>query len=121
MNRCAEEIFSHKCTKVEISKIDVFHSDDYCYGIHVEYRSTFSNGCTELTAPPQHIYNSGYYAHGRGFKISRITLREGEYLAEIRTRQGEILPIKLHSLQINEEFLLEVMVVVVKICLFHQI
>ena len=90
MNRCAEEFFSHKCTKVEISKIDVFHSDDYCYGIHVEYRSTFSNGCTELTTPPQHIYNSGYYAHGRGFKVSRITLREGEYLAEIRTRQGEI-------------------------------
>ena len=91
MNRCAKaHPFSHEelCKKAEISSIDVYHSNEYCNGIYVEYKSTFSNGFTERTMPPSHRYNSGYYA--RSDQRSTITLQEGEYLAEIRTRQGEI-------------------------------
>ena len=121
MNRCAKaHPFSHEelCKKAEISSIDVYHSNEYCNGIYVEYKSTFSNGFTERTMPPSHRYNSGYYA--RSDQRSTITLQEGEYLAEIRTRQERLL-IKLHSLQINVRYRLGVMVVVVKICLFRQI
>jgi len=85
MNRCVKE----QCTKVEISKIRVYHGGDYCNGILYEYRSTFSNGNTDVHTPPPHIYNSGYYS-SLPYQTSTITLQDGEYLAEIRTRQGEI-------------------------------
>ena len=79
------------CTKVEISHIHVYHNNDYCFGLHIQYRSTFSNGNTEHSWSRPHIYRSGYYAWSGGdSQTSRITFEKGEYLAEIRTRQGDI-------------------------------
>ena len=87
MNLCAKE----GCTKVEISHLNVFHNNDYCFGVTVLYRLTFSNGNTENQFAPKYLYRGGYYAfEGGRCKTSRITLQDGEYLAEIRTRQGEI-------------------------------
>jgi len=85
---CAKE----DCTKVEISSVNVYHSDDYCYGLEVWYRCSFSNGRFDTYKTAPYVYRSGYYAYSsRGrCQTSTITLREGEYLAEIRTRQGEI-------------------------------
>ena len=87
MSLCARE----GCTKVEICHIDVYHNDDYCYGLQATYRLTLTNGSTHHDATPMHLYNSGYYScYGVSHQISTITLQKGEYLAEIRTRQGEI-------------------------------
>ena len=85
MDLCVKE----QCTKVEISQITVYHGDNYCNGILYDYRSTFSNGNTEIHGPPAHVYNSGYYSSWP-YQVSKIIMQEGEYLAEIRTRQGEI-------------------------------
>jgi len=87
MSLCAKE----QCTKVEISHIHVFYSDDYCNGIQVHYRITLSDGSKFEYLTPPHVYNNGYYASDYVNPVkSTITLQEGEYLAEIRTRQGEI-------------------------------
>jgi len=81
---------THRFTKVEISSIDVFHSDYYC-GIQAHYRCSHSDGSTAIIAAPRYIYNSGYYSfEGGRCKTSTIKFERGEYLAEIRTRQGEI-------------------------------
>ena len=79
-------------TKVEISSIDVYHSREYCFGLQVHYRCSFSNGSSSsFISAPVHHYRSGYYAYSGGIcQQSNIALQEGEYLAEIRTRQGEI-------------------------------
>ena len=71
--------------------IDVFHNYDYCFGLQVTYRLTFTDGSRKSVTTPQHKYRSGYYSNnGRASALYRITFQEGEYLAEIRTRQGEI-------------------------------
>ena len=82
---CAKE----GCTKVEISRISFIHSEKYCFGLQAIYRSTFSDDSTTRNYAPPHLYCGGYYAYnGGGRQTSTIKLQEGEYLAEIRTRQG---------------------------------
>jgi hypothetical protein len=79
------------CTMVELSYIDIYHSSGFCMGLQVTYRSKFSNGSTSLSSASTHCYNSGFYSyHGGHMQVSRLTFGDGEYLAEVRTRQGEI-------------------------------
>eukprot|EP01083_Nonionella_stella_P059898 156703_1 len=82
MDLCARD----GCVKVEICGIEVLHSN-YCMGIQVEYRSTFSNGDSSRIKAPEHFYRNGYYSYNGGnTKLSRLTVEDGEYLAGIRTR-----------------------------------
>ena len=50
------------CVKVEIDMIDVFHNYDYCFGLQVTYRLTFTDGSRKSFTAPQHKYCSGYYS-----------------------------------------------------------
>ena len=79
------------CKKVDLSSIHVHHSNEFCMGIKVFYQSTFRDGSTSISFTPDHVYEMGYYAYSGGIrKVSSIIFAYGEYLAEIRTRQGEI-------------------------------
>ena len=79
------------CKKVDLSSIHVHHSNEFCMGIKVFYQSTFRDGSTSISFTPDHVYEMGYYAYSGGRRtVSSIIFAEGEYLAEIRTRQGEI-------------------------------
>lgn len=79
------------CTKVDLSSIHVHHSNEFCMGIKVFYQSTFRDGSTSISFTPDHVYEMGYYAYSGGRRrVSSIIFADGEYLAEIRTRQGEI-------------------------------
>ena len=63
----------------------------FCMGIRAIYRSIFSDGNTALSSASAHVYCRGYYSDRAGnVEVSRLTFKQGEYLAEIRTRQGEI-------------------------------
>mmetsp|Transcript_11562 Transcript_11562/g.21358 ORF Transcript_11562/g.21358 Transcript_11562/m.21358 type:complete len:261 (+) Transcript_11562:141-923(+) len=87
MNLCAQD----GCSKVELCDIDIHHNDEFCHGIQAVYRSKFSNGDVSISKAPVHAYNRGYYAYTGGQpQVSRLTFEDGEYLAEIRTRQGDI-------------------------------
>jgi len=79
------------CTSVDLSSIHVHHSNEYCMGMKVFYQSTFADGSTSISFTQDHVYEMGYYAHSGGRRrVSSIIFADGEYLAEIRTRQGEI-------------------------------
>ena len=87
MNLCAQD----GCSKVELCDIDIHHNDEFCLGIQAVYRSKFSNGDVSISTAPAHVYTRGYYAYTGGqTQVSRLTFEDGEYLAEIRTRQGDV-------------------------------
>ena len=66
------------CTHVDISHIDVFHSQNCFFGLRVYYRSAYYDGTTHECSI-EHAFSSGYSR-----RTSMIIFERGEYLAEIR-------------------------------------
>ena len=67
------------CKKVDISHIDVFHSQDCFFGLRVYYRSAHYDGTTHDCSIEHALLNR--YSR----RTSMILFDIGEYLAEIRT------------------------------------
>lgn len=79
------------CIKVALRSIVVTHSDSYCMGVRAIYQLSFLGGRTTTVQAPKHVYNGGFYSYHGGLpRVSRLELEDGEYLAQIRTRQGEV-------------------------------
>lgn len=80
------------CTKVEISRVRIRHSL-YVMGIEVVYRSTFARfpDYRKETESTENFFETGYYAyHGGRAQTSELALADGEYISEVRTREGEV-------------------------------
>ena len=79
------------CTMVELSYIDIYHSNLFCMGLKVTYRSTFSNGNTSLSSASKHCYNYniGFYSyHGGQMQVSN-------HHTVFETRDAELLGIHI--------------------------
>lgn len=86
MDLCAQA----GCVKVELCGVEIQHNR-YIMGIQADYRCTFSTGEISTSMAPEHLYRDGYYSYAGGERrLSRLSLGDGEYLAGIRTRQGEV-------------------------------
>lgn len=79
------------CTRVDLHAIDVHTNERYCLGIRAIYRCTFRSRESVVAEAPEHVYRRGYYSYTGGqHRVSRFVLQDGEYVADVRTRQGEI-------------------------------
>jgi len=85
--------FPPGCSKVEICRVRIRHSLRYVMGIEVVYRSTFAGFLRyrKETESTENFFETGYYAyHGGQPRTSELIMADGEYIAEVRTREGEI-------------------------------
>lgn len=79
------------CSRVELGKLLVFHSDYFVFGLQSVYRVTYYNGESREIAAEKHVYASGFYAHGGPPKVTMLELEPNEFIQKVVTRQGEIV------------------------------
>ena len=78
------------CVLVELSAVHCFHNR-YVFGVRSIYRCKFADGSSVERPAPLNLMQGGYYAsYGGPHQESTLRLEPGEYIGQVRTRQGEI-------------------------------